>query len=633
MPATLATAQPAGSTHRASKRGLHYSTGALLCLLASALFVHQLDLRPLWWDEGFSIYVARLAPLALLRTTAADVHPPVYFLLLSAWIKLIGAAPFSVRSLSVLTSVLGVATLYAAGRRLTGHAGALIAAALSIASPYCMYYARETRMYSLGILLAAISLYAFLRLIASPAASRWWWLLNVGSVALGLCTHYAFAVVPAAQIVTVVALRRAALRQWLRAGGAVAILVAPWIFFARSQLLALQSARLGGSSQLQLGWPALGAIQPLITGYSSLPTVPVATGIFIACVLIGFVALHHRQRPLALALSLCIGGALALILLVRYTPGEAVARGTRLGFTALPGLCLLCAAGLQRLWRRERWVGMAAVAALSASLLPATLAPFTQPADLNEDYRPLVQQVQLLAKPNDAVLAPYVWQQGYFASYAPGPLKFYRGAETPDNGPASAGAIFAAHQRLWVLNYRADVHALEVPLNAWLSQNTALAFERWFGNTQLALFVRAEPAPHNWPAQALLEQNISVEYSAPPASIRPGEVLYLNLRWQTDGRVKRLDRVFVHFGLAEAPPVAQSDHALADGFMPITEWPLQHAAIDRHALLLPADLPAGQYLLLAGVYESQTNVRAQLLAPSGCASATTVCIGRVTVTP
>ncbi|MEY4233691.1 MAG: hypothetical protein RL635_658, partial [Chloroflexota bacterium] len=120
MPATLATAQPAGPTHRASKRGLHYSTGALLCLLASALFAHQLDLRPLWWDEGFSIYVARLAPLALLRTTAADVHPPVYFLLLSAWIKLIGAAPFSVRSLSVLTSVLGVATLYAAGRRLTG---------------------------------------------------------------------------------------------------------------------------------------------------------------------------------------------------------------------------------------------------------------------------------------------------------------------------------------------------------------------------------------------------------------------------------------------------------------------------------------------------------------------------------
>lgn len=630
-----ASAQPSTPTQPAFNRALHYGAGLLLCLIASALYGHRIDMRPLWWDEGFSIYVARLAPLELLRTLAADVHPPAYFLLLGGWVKLTGAAPFSVRSLSLLTSVVTVALLYAAGRRINGHAGAVITAALSIVSPYVLYYARETRMYSLGILLAAASLYAFLRLTARPAASRWWWLLYVGGSALGLSTHYAFAILPAAQIATIVALRRAALRQWLLAGGAAAILFAPWLIFARSQLLSLQSARLGGASQLQIGWPALGAIQPLITGYipGSLPTVPVATALFIAIVLTGVVALQNRQRILAVVLGLCICGALALILLVRYTPGEAVARGTRLGFTALPGLCLLAATGLQRLLRLERWVGMAALVALSATLLPATLAPFSQPADVNEDYRPLVQQVQLLANPDDAVLAPYVWQQGYFASYAPGPLNFYGGAETPDSGPASAAAILAAHQRLWVLNYRADVHAPEVPLNAWLNHNAALVFEHWFGNTQLVLFVRAEPAPDHWPAQALLEQNISVEYSPPPASIRPGAVLYLNLRWRTVGRVDGFDRVFVHLGVADAPPAAQSDHELADGFTPISKWPLQHAAIDRHALLLPANLTPGQYLLMAGVYDSQTNVRAQVLAPSGCASATTVCIGRVTVTP
>ncbi len=629
------SAQPSTPTQPAFNRALHYGAGLLLCLLASALYSHRIDVRPLWWDEGFSIYVAHLNPLDLLRTIAADVHPPAYFLLLSGWVKLTGATPFSVRSLSMLTSVLTVAMLYATGRRINGFSGAVLTSALSIASPYLLYYARETRMYSVGIFLASASLYSFMRLTATPAASRWWWLLNVGSITLGLSTHYAFAILPAAQIATIVALQRAALRRWLLAGCAAALLFAPWLIFARAQLLSLQSARLSGASQLQLGWPALGAIQPLITGYvpGSLPTVPVATGLFVAVVLIGVVALQKRQRVLAVALGLCICGALAVILLVRYTPGEAVARGTRLGFTALPGLCLLGAAGLQRLWRLERWAGVAALAALSASLLPATLAPFSQPADVNEDYRPLVRQVQLLAKPEDAVLAPYVWQQGYFASYAPGPLKFYRGAETPDNGPASAAAIFAAHPRLWVLNYRADVHAPEVPLNAWLNRNAALAFEHWFGNTQLALFVRAEPAPDNWPALALLEQNISVEYSPPRAFMRPGEVLYLNLRWLTAGRVENLDRVFVHFGIAEAAPVAQSDHELADGFTPISKWPPQHAAADRHALLLPADLPPGQYLLLAGVYDSQTNVRAQVLAPSGCASATTVCIGRVTVAP
>jgi hypothetical protein len=89
----------------------------------------------------------------------------------------------------------------------------------------------------------------------------------------------------------------------------------------------------------------------------------------------------------------------------------------------------------------------------------------------------------------------------------------------------------------------------------------------------------------------------------------------------------------VHLSLLDAPPGAQSDHELADGFLPLNQWPPQHAVLDRHALLLPADLPPGQYLLLAGIYDSQTNARLKLLAPSGCAAATTVCIGRVTVTP
>lgn len=296
-----ASAPPSTPTQPAFNRALHYYAGLLLCLSASALYGHRIDMRPLWWDEGFSIYVARRAPLELLRTLAADVHPPAYFLLLGGWVKLTGAAPFSVRSLSLLTSVLTVALLYAAGRRINGQAGAVITAALSIVSPYVLYYARETRMYSLGILLAAASLYAFLRLTARPAASRWWWLLYVGGSALGLSTHYAFAILPAAQIATIVALRRAALRQWLLAGGAAAILFAPWLIFARSQLLSLQSARLGGASQLQIGWPALGAIQPLITGYipGSLPTVPVATALFIAIVLTGVVA--HKQRQLRIA--------------------------------------------------------------------------------------------------------------------------------------------------------------------------------------------------------------------------------------------------------------------------------------------------------------------------------------------
>ena len=63
---------------------------ALVLLLAWLMFVVHLDYESMSADEWVSWNSALQGPLGLVRVTADDVHPPVYYLLLWAWMTLIG---------------------------------------------------------------------------------------------------------------------------------------------------------------------------------------------------------------------------------------------------------------------------------------------------------------------------------------------------------------------------------------------------------------------------------------------------------------------------------------------------------------------------------------------------------------
>ena len=61
--------------------------GALLALFwcAFLLRVLHLDRESLWVDEAFTVANARL-PLDLIWTAQVDVHPPLYYAALKAWL-------------------------------------------------------------------------------------------------------------------------------------------------------------------------------------------------------------------------------------------------------------------------------------------------------------------------------------------------------------------------------------------------------------------------------------------------------------------------------------------------------------------------------------------------------------------
>jgi len=68
---------------------------AFLAFLAFALYTFRLDLQSLWYDEGFSVYLARMSLGEITARTASDIHPPFYYYLLHFWVKAFGSTEFS----------------------------------------------------------------------------------------------------------------------------------------------------------------------------------------------------------------------------------------------------------------------------------------------------------------------------------------------------------------------------------------------------------------------------------------------------------------------------------------------------------------------------------------------------------
>ncbi|MGH7752916.1 MAG: glycosyltransferase family 39 protein, partial [Gemmatimonadales bacterium] len=121
--------------------------------------------RELWLDETHSALLAGLPLPQLVAFIRGDVHPPVYFLALAGWTRLVGDAPTALRGFSILVSLLTGAVAYVAVARLVrSRAAGVMAAGLILIAPVLLAYAVEVRMYAL----AALIVTAMLALLPAP---------------------------------------------------------------------------------------------------------------------------------------------------------------------------------------------------------------------------------------------------------------------------------------------------------------------------------------------------------------------------------------------------------------------------------------------------------------------------------
>ncbi len=128
----------------------------VLLLLALALRFYGLETQSMWADEGGTLALAARTPDVILRDTLADVHPPLYYWILHAWMGLFGVNVAAARGLSAICGTLAVLATYQLARRWYGLLAGWVAGIAAAISPLAIHYSQEARMYALAMLLAAL---------------------------------------------------------------------------------------------------------------------------------------------------------------------------------------------------------------------------------------------------------------------------------------------------------------------------------------------------------------------------------------------------------------------------------------------------------------------------------------------
>ena len=145
-----------------------------LFLLAFAARLIGLSYHSLWFDEVVSTVWAAKPAGEIWRAGLSfvqDKHPPLYYLLLHAWTRLLGESDVSVRLLGVLIGALAVLPTYGIGRRLGGRRTAAIAALLLALNPFLIWYSQEARMFMPATTFLLVGLYGTLYLFHTDPGS------------------------------------------------------------------------------------------------------------------------------------------------------------------------------------------------------------------------------------------------------------------------------------------------------------------------------------------------------------------------------------------------------------------------------------------------------------------------------
>lgn len=517
---------------------------ASILILALILRVVQLDFQPLWWDEGYSVFFATRDMLTMLARTAVDIHPPFYYALLQLWLMFFGQSVVALRLLSVMIGLASVPLIYVVGCQLFNRPVGLIAALLLAVSPLHIYYSQEVRMYGLLTLFALGSIALQIELLrrdgnravnSIPKNSSDRELVagsgskeSLGSrndtvlwVAYALVTagalyvHYYAAFLLAAEFVVVLHYKYRtrvfiSMRRWILAWFLVTLLYLPWAIYAGLKLINYVTAKVGIENYAPLdpitflAQHAVAFSAGHLSGWTWLGTGAILTvALVFTGVWLSLRSNSSRSTNTADAYLLCAIYCLVPLILAFIV--NLVAPFHPFGFERtmlflLPIFLILVAQGIVALLKRKRALGYLSLASVLVLAALSLYDFYTVNRYSDEDYRPLISEMQSLAQRGDIALAVYPWQIGYLEAYYRGaPMDFF---EVPSATWIANDAqmdreitqLRADHPRTWLLAYQKQGRLIEDRLvNAF--SNDFVSVDEWYGNTRLEFYVQGNDPP------------------------------------------------------------------------------------------------------------------------------------------
>lgn len=438
-----------------------------MCVQACLLF-SALDLLPVWTDELFTLRTVAQPVHEIIGSVQRDIHPPLYYLLLHAWMKLptpwAGAA--AARAFSGVWALLATLLLDLLWARLRPAGERWLMLSLFGLSPCLLLYGRMARSYSMQAALVLLALGLLYRWMRAPHSMA----LAVGTYAavMGvLYTHY----LPGAAVLAGFALVGWKSFGEVRAGIfllALAMGYMPWLITLAEALRRWRAASNFSSSYTLTGNPVLEQLLKAGFGVVSLTIGEtfVVISLLLVPVLLVMVWMAARRpelprRYLAMLGVAAVVGYLGVSRWVSYPfiPARLL--------WLLPFVSLAIALGIAKV--RNVWLQRAIVGVLVLSYASSTVMYFRRENYLNLGYAAPLPEIAMTlnreAGPKDVILI-----DSFNTDFSA--LMNYLSGKTPvivvegkTEAPANKAAKDAA--TVWVVRNTRDISPGGLTPRAW----------------------------------------------------------------------------------------------------------------------------------------------------------------------
>ncbi len=349
-------------------------------------------------------------------------------------------------------------------------------------------------------------------------------------------------------------------------------------------------------------------------------------------------------------LILAIWSLTVFIFLLRWMRQIDATNQGRLLFPAIAALSVLGAAGLAALDGRRMWPAKAVVVVMGcwAAAMPfLVIGPaFAQPrpvdaaaiarpveVEFGDGIRLLGYELPDAARPGEPIMVSLYWEatrpivESYVVALrildpAGQPVSsidvlpaggryatpvWQPGRPFRDNYelPPVAGEFVPGRGTLLVILYPRGEPGLPLPVSVG---GVVAGYEARLGAIKLPPALPVDAAPAHDSGATFDGRFGLLGYDAPQMA-HPGDLLAVTLYWAADEPDGRDYTVFVHLLDEAGQLVAQSDGQPRAGAYPTSIWSAGERVVDEHALVLPPDLPPGDYSMRVGLYDATSAAR------------------------
>ena len=221
------------------------------CIYISVIFVLMLVLssgQSLWYDESFSWNIIHKSYGDIIRYTALDVHPPLYYFILKFFTGIFGDSLFALHLVSIVPYVfmLGITGVFVKER--FGEMAGFVTTLLFLCTPAAIVSAVEARMYSWAILMVVSGFILAIRLaektpeIISERFHHEWILFSLVNAAAAYLHYFAGAIAILVSLFLILYLmirsadKLTVFKNWCIANLITFVLYLPWLSVFFSQL-------------------------------------------------------------------------------------------------------------------------------------------------------------------------------------------------------------------------------------------------------------------------------------------------------------------------------------------------------------------------------------------------------------